>query len=80
MNAKAKPGQSHKTNTWYIGRHLDFCPEVQETARVLAGPNRAAYEKLRAELIELFGYQTFRDLQAQAFKVALYGDIFDTKR
>jgi hypothetical protein len=79
MNTTSKP-EWHCTGTWFIGLHLDFCPEVQETARVLAGPNRAAYETLRAELIELFGYNTFRDLQAQAFKVALYGDIFDTKR
>jgi hypothetical protein len=62
--------------TWFIGLHLDYCEPVQETARILVGPNKQAYQDLRDELIELFGYQTFRDLQAQAFKVALYGDIF----
>jgi hypothetical protein len=41
----------------------------------LVGPNKSDYEKIRARLIALFGYDTFRDLQS-----AIFADLFAADR
>lgn len=41
---------------------------IEDLYRALIHPHRHNYEVLRSEIIAVFGYDKFRDIQVEAFK------------
>lgn len=60
--------RAHTMGNWRI---LPLPGTAEHLARVLLGPSIEAYNALRERLISALGYDSFRELQLEAFKHAL---------